>query len=93
MIVVDGNIFDLPDDVSQTNFEDLDNEEQFATLLSINPEDIEEIKVLKDNAAGAIWAWFGSAWTLRVLSSGYNAFYGIIACSVFYKDVYWHSLL
>ena len=42
LIVVDGNVFDLPDDVSQTNFEDLDNEEQFATLLSVNPEDIKQ---------------------------------------------------
>ena len=40
LIVVDGNIFDTPDDVSQVDFNDLDNEEQLATLLSINPEDI-----------------------------------------------------
>lgn len=66
LIVVDGNIFDLPDDVSQTNFEDLDNEEQFATLLSINPEDIEEIKVLKDNAAGAIWGVRGANGVIEI---------------------------
>ena len=60
LIVVDGNIFDLPDDVSEVNFEDLDNEEQFATLLSVNPEDIKEIKVLKDAAASAIWCARGA---------------------------------
>ena len=32
LIVVDGNIFDLPDDVSQVDFNDLDNEEQFFWL-------------------------------------------------------------
>ncbi|MCQ2132484.1 MAG: TonB-dependent receptor plug domain-containing protein, partial [Bacteroidaceae bacterium] len=66
LIVVDGNVFDLPDDVSQTNFEDLDNEEQFATLLSVNPEDIKEIKVLKDAAATAIWGSRGANGVIEI---------------------------
>ena len=66
LIVVDGNIFDLPDDVSQVNFEDLDNEEQFATLLSVNPEDIKEIKVLKDAAATAIWGSRGANGVIEI---------------------------
>ena len=66
LIVVDGNIFDLPDDVSDTNFEDLDNEEQFATLLSVNPEDIKEIKVLKDAAATAIWGSRGANGVIEI---------------------------
>lgn len=66
LIVVDGNIFDLPDDVSEVNFEDLDNEEQFATLLSVNPEDIKEIKVLKDAASAAIWGAKGANGVIEI---------------------------
>ena len=66
LIVVDGNIFDLPDDVSGVNFEDLDNEEQFATLLSVNPEDIKEIKVLKDAASSAIWGSRGANGVIEI---------------------------
>ena len=66
LIVVDGNIFELPDDVSEVNFENLDNEEQFATLLSVNPEDIKEIKVLKDAAACAIWGAKGANGVIEI---------------------------
>ena len=66
LIVVDGNIFDLPDDVADVNFEDLDNEEQFSTLLSVNPEDIKEIKVLKDAAATAIWGSRGANGVIEI---------------------------
>lgn len=66
LIVVDGNIFELPDDVSEVNFEDLDNEEQFATLLSVNPEDIKEIKVLKDAASSAIYGSRGANGVLEI---------------------------
>lgn len=66
LIVVDGNIFDLPDDVSEVNFEDLDNEEQFATLLSVNPEDIKDINVLKDAAATAIWGARGANGVIEI---------------------------
>ena len=66
LIVVDGNIFDLPDDAKDVNFEDLDNEEQFSTLLSVNPEDIKEIKVLKDAAATAIWGSRGSNGVIEI---------------------------
>ncbi len=66
LIVVDGNIFDLPDEVSATDFENLDNEEQFATLLSVNPEDIKEIKVLKDAAATAIWGSKGANGVIEI---------------------------
>lgn len=66
LIVVDGNIFDLPADVASVDFEDLDNEEQFATLLSVNPEDIKEIKVLKDAAATAIWGAQGANGVIEI---------------------------
>ncbi len=66
LIVVDGNIFDLPDDATDINFEDLDNEEQFATLLSVNTEDIKDIKVLKDAAATAIWGSRGANGVLEI---------------------------
>lgn len=52
LIVVDGNI----QNVDLTNFDmGSANDEQFATLLNINPEDIASITVLKDAAATAIY--------------------------------------
>ncbi|MCM1311368.1 MAG: SusC/RagA family TonB-linked outer membrane protein [Bacteroides sp.] len=66
LIVVDGNIFDLPSDATDINFEDLDNEEQFSTLLSVNPEDIKDIKVLKDAAATAIWGSRGANGVIEI---------------------------
>lgn len=57
LIVVDGNIFDNPDE----NFDFANaNEETYASLLSVNPSDIESIDVLKDAAATAIWGSRGS---------------------------------
>lgn len=66
LIVVDGNIFDIPDDVKHIDFENMDNEEQFATLLSVNPDDIQEIKVLKDAGATAIWGSRGAAGVIEI---------------------------
>ena len=66
LIVVDGNIFDLPDNATDIDFEDLDNEEQFATLLSVSTEDIKEIKVLKDAASTAIWGSRGANGVLEI---------------------------
>ena len=58
LIVVNDNIFEMPDG------EELDlstaNEEKFAQLLTVNPEDIESIEVLKDASASAIWGSRGS---------------------------------
>ncbi|MCQ2212714.1 MAG: SusC/RagA family TonB-linked outer membrane protein [Bacteroidaceae bacterium] len=66
LIVVDGNIFDLPSDAVDIDFNDLSNEEQFATLLSVNTEDIKEIKVLKDASAAAIWGARGANGVLEI---------------------------
>ena len=53
LIVVDGYI--LEDyDTEEFDPENM-NEEKFATLLQVNPEDIQKINVLKDAAATAIW--------------------------------------
>ena len=53
LIVVDGNVWETG------NTKDFDftsaNDEKFAELLNVNPEDIESIAVLKDAAATAIW--------------------------------------
>ena len=57
LIVVDGNIFDNPDQ----NFDFTSaNEETYASLLSVNPSDIDKIDVLKDAAATAIWGSRGA---------------------------------
>ena len=57
LIVVDGNIFDNPD--ASFDFQNA-NEETYASLLSVNPQDIEDIQVLKDAAATAIWGVRGA---------------------------------
>lgn len=66
LIVVDGHIFELPDNAQEIDFENLDNEEQFSTLLQVNPEDIAEIEVLKDASATAIWGSKGANGVLSI---------------------------
>jgi TonB-linked SusC/RagA family outer membrane protein len=66
LIVVDGHIFELPDNAQNFDFENLDNEEQFSTLLQVNPEDIAEIEVLKDASATAIWGSKGANGVLSI---------------------------
>lgn len=63
LIVVDGNIFDNPDE----SFDfDSANEETYAALLSVNPGDIEEINVLKDAGATAIWGSQGANGVIEI---------------------------
>lgn len=57
LIVVDDNIFENPD--ATFDFQNA-NEETYASLLSVNPQDIESIDVLKDAAATAIWGSRGA---------------------------------
>lgn len=44
------------------------DQEQFATLLSISPDDIEEITVLKDGAAAAIWGSRGANGVINIIT-------------------------
>lgn len=64
LIVVNGNVWNVEDmsdfDVSTAN------DEKFAQLLNINPEDIEDIKVLKDAAATAIWGSQGANGVIEI---------------------------
>ena len=67
LIVVDDHIFELPDDVrDNVNWEDMDNEEMFSTLLNVNTDDIESINVLKDAASAAKWGVKGSAGVIEI---------------------------
>ena len=63
LIVVDGNVW-------TSGTEDFDfssaNEEKFAQLLNVNPEDIENISVLKDAAATAIWGSQGANGVIEI---------------------------
>ena len=63
LIVVDGNVW-------ETNTNNFDfqsaNEEKFAELLNVNPEDIESISVLKDAAATAVWGSQGSNGVIEI---------------------------
>lgn len=65
LIVVDNNILEdySSDDLDLDNME---NEEQFATLLQVAPEDIATIKVLKDAAATAIYGSRGSNGVIEI---------------------------
>ena len=66
LIVVNDHIFELPEDAQDINFETMDNEEQFSTLLNVNPEDIESITVLKDAATAAKWGIRGSNGVIEI---------------------------
>lgn len=58
LIVVNGIPYDVQID---PNFDFANsNQEQYANMLSINPDDIQEISVLKDAAAAAIWGSRGA---------------------------------
>jgi len=65
LIVVNDHIFELPEDAQTVNFEEMDNEEQFSTLLNVNPEDIESIEVLKD-ASTAKWGSRGANGVIEI---------------------------
>ena len=64
LIVVNGNVWnsDANKDFDYTNA----NEERFAELLNVNPEDIESITVLKDAAATVIWGSQGSNGVIEI---------------------------
>ena len=63
LIVVDDKIFDNPDE--NFDFQNAD-EEAYASLLSVNVEDIASITVLKDAAATAVWGARGSNGVLLI---------------------------
>ena len=65
LIVVDGYIQE-DFNTSELDLNNMENEEQFATLLQVNPEDIKTIKVLKDAAATAIWGSRGSNGVIEI---------------------------
>ena len=64
LIVVDGNVWETDRnsgiDISTAN------DEQFAELLNVNPQDIESISVLKDAAATAIWGSQGANGVIEI---------------------------
>lgn len=64
LIVVDGNVWesDYNKDFDFANA----TEDKFAELLSVNPEDIESIDVLKDAAATAIWGSQGANGVIEI---------------------------
>lgn len=63
LIVVNGNVWN----VDMSDFDtSTANEEKFAQLLNVNTEDIEDIKVLKDAAATAIWGSQGANGVIEI---------------------------
>jgi TonB-linked SusC/RagA family outer membrane protein len=65
LIVVDGNVWETGGDTKSV-IDASANEEKFAELLNINPEDIESIAVLKDAAATAIWGSQGANGVIEI---------------------------
>lgn len=63
LIVVDDKVFDNPDE--NFDFQNA-NEEQYASLLSVNVDDIASIVVLKDAAATAVWGSQGANGVLLI---------------------------
>ncbi len=63
LIVVDDKIFDNPDETF--DFENA-TDENYASLLSVNVEDIATITVLKDAAATAIWGANGANGVIQI---------------------------
>jgi TonB-linked SusC/RagA family outer membrane protein len=64
LIVVDGNVWES-DYLKDFDFANA-TEDKFAELLSVNPEDIESIAVLKDAAATAIWGSQGANGVIEI---------------------------
>ncbi len=64
LIVVNDNIFEMPTG-ENFSFEDA-NQESFAQLLTVNPDDIESIEVLKDASACAIWGSRGANGVIKI---------------------------
>ena len=64
LIVVDGNVWES-DRNNSIDFSSA-NDEKFAELLNVNPEDIESISVLKDAAATAIWGSQGANGVIEI---------------------------
>lgn len=62
LIVVDGQIYDTPDDFTAENA----TEEDYASLLSVNVEDIQSITVLKDAASTALWGSKGANGVIEI---------------------------
>ncbi|MCQ2110225.1 MAG: TonB-dependent receptor plug domain-containing protein [Bacteroidaceae bacterium] len=64
LIVVDGNVWhnDFNQEIDYASA----NDEKFAELLNVNPEDISSITVLKDAAATAIWGTQGSNGVIEI---------------------------
>lgn len=65
LIVVDGHILENYTS-TDIDLQDMDNQEQFANLLSVNVEDIKTIEVKKDAGACAIWGSRGSNGVIEI---------------------------
>ena len=65
LIVVDGNVWETGSSTKDFDFSSA-NDEKFAELLNVNPEDIESSAVLKDAAATAIWGSQGANGVIEI---------------------------
>lgn len=66
LIVVNDNIWEVPEeDKSSFDYTRMDNE-NFSELLCVNPDDIESIEVLKDAASCAIWGSRGANGVIKI---------------------------
>jgi TonB-linked SusC/RagA family outer membrane protein len=71
LIVVNGVPYEMSVDASFDYANS--NQEQYANMLSINPDDIQEITVLKDAAASAVWGSKGAGGVIMITTKkGYT---------------------
>ena len=85
LIVVNDNIFEMPEDQGDFDFTNMDNE-SFSELLSVNPEDIESIEVLKDAASCAIWGSRGANGVIKIKTKRGNRGPTRVTFSYKFKD-------
>lgn len=66
LVVVNDHIFEIPEAYKDQDFTNMDSEEEFSSLLNVNPDDIESITVLKDAAAAGKWGVQGSNGVIEI---------------------------
>ena len=86
LIVVDGNVWETDEN---NNFDyNNANEEKFAQLLNVNPEDIESISVMKDAAATAIWGSQGANGVIDIKTKRGSRGRSLVTYSIRLTDTY-----
>lgn len=74
LIVLDGKIIEVPKDAAK----DINSEEQLTKLLNIDPEDVESITVLKNDAATKVWGDKGANGVIVITTKSKDNVKGLV---------------